>query len=83
MLANEEESIHAYERGHADGAGRTDAEADFSFDFRMSARIGGEGRGHGRGFGTGFANGYGNRSHIPYYAAPYGFPPPVSAAPAE
>ena len=69
---------NGYNNGYFDGVGNADGEADFSFDFSMSARMRTEGRGAGYGQGYGHGNGYGYNSHIPYYAAPYGFlPPPV------
>lgn len=63
--------------GYLDGTGG--AEADFSFDFAFSARMRGEGRGAGRGYGRGSGSGYDDEAWIPYYAAPYGFPPPAPA----
>lgn len=65
------------ELGYADTAGT--GEADFSFDFSMTARLRGDARGYGNGNGGAYQQGYGYASQIPYYGAPYGFPPPVAA----
>lgn len=72
---------NAWNNGYLDGAGNADAEADFSFDFTMRARIRSEGRGSAYGQGYGYGNGNGYASHIPYYAAPYGYLPTPVAAP--
>lgn len=73
---------NGHNNGYFDGLGNADA--DFSFDFSMSARMRTEGRGAGYGQGYGYGNGYGYNSHIPYYAAPYGFlPAPVQPQAAE
>lgn len=74
---------NGYNNGYFDGVGNADAEADFSFDFNMTARIRSEGRGTAYGQGYGYGNGYGYNSHIPYYAAPYGFLPPPVQQPAQ